>query len=615
MGVEGVHAWIDLHRPSLSETLADAGVDDIETATTIAADAHVAGKDIGEALVGAGVLAEGPWVAALATRFDLPVAQVDAKAADPEAIARVPEELARRHSVLPFKLDQGRVYLATSNPVDALALADLTDSCGAIGLMVAARPAIERSLDRTYNALDNADAAIAAFGLMDDSADFEAASTRAMVDESSPIVKVVNQIIVEGVRKRASDIHIESLEHAVRVRYRVDGALTEAIQLPSKMSSPIASRIKVLADLNIVERRRPQDGQFSTEVDGRPIDIRTSVVNTIHGEKVVLRLLDKTRSLIGLEQLGMPDDLVQRYLSVVDVPVGMFLCTGPTGSGKTTSLYATLTEIQDDTRNVVTIEDPVEYEFAGINQMQVHEAGGFTFADGLRGTLRQDPDVILVGEIRDAETARIAMQSALTGHLVLSSLHAVDAVSALHRFIDMGMEPFLVASAVNGIMGQRLLRRVCDACKEPVTPDPAQAAMVERVLGTKVGQWVHGAGCTQCNHTGYLGRIGVYELLRVNDEIRTLISERGSHQALHEAAARDGMRTMQSEGFALVNAGVTTFEEVQRTVYAPLDEMVFDETVSSKKHRSTEATTNGTVPAGETNPADADDQDKVGAAR
>ena len=615
MNAEGVHAWIDLHRPSLSETLADAGVDDIETATTIAADAHAAGKDIGEALVGAGVIAEGPWVAALATRFDLPVAQVDAKAAEPEAIARVPEELARRHGVLPFKVEQGRVYVATANPVDAVALAELTESCGAIGLMVAARPSIERSLDRTYNALDHADAAIAAFGLMDDSADFEAASTRAAVDESSPIVKVVNQIIVQGVRKRASDIHIESLEHAVRVRYRVDGALTEAIQLPSKMSSPIASRIKVLADLNIVERRRPQDGQFSTEVDGRPIDIRTSVVNTIHGEKVVLRLLDKTRSLIGLDSLGMPPDLVKRYLSVVNVPVGMFLCTGPTGSGKTTSLYATLTEIQDDTRNVVTIEDPVEYEFAGINQMQVHEAGGFTFADGLRGTLRQDPDVILVGEIRDAETARIAMQSALTGHLVLSSLHAVDAVSALHRFIDMGMEPFLVASAVNGIMGQRLLRRVCDACKEPVIPDPAQAAMVERVLGTKADQWMQGVGCTQCNHTGYLGRIGVYELLRVNDEIRTLISERGSHHALHEAAARDGMRTMQSEGFALVNAGVTTFEEVQRTVYAPLDETVFDETVSSNKHKSTEATTNGTAHAGETNPADADEQDKVGAAR
>ncbi len=572
-----VQAWLDLERPSLSEALAEANVADIEAATTVAAEAHAAGKDIGGALVDAKLLTEGQWVNTLAARYDLPVAPVDNKAADPEAIARVPEDVARRHAVLPFKLEQGRIYLATANPGDAIGLTELAKECGAIGLMVATRPAIERSLDRTYDALASADSAIAAFGLMDDSADFEAAAARAVVDESSPVVKVVNQIIVQGVRKRASDIHIEALEHAVRVRYRIDGALTEAIQLPAKMSSPIASRIKVLADLNIVERRRPQDGQFSTEVDGRPIDIRTSVVNTIHGEKVVLRLLDKTRSLIGLEQLGMPDDLVQRYLSVVDVPVGMFLCTGPTGSGKTTSLYATLTEIQDDTRNVVTIEDPVEYEFAGINQMQVHEAGGFTFADGLRGTLRQDPDVILVGEIRDAETARIAMQAALTGHLVLSSLHAVDAVSALHRFVDMGMEPFLVASAINGIMGQRLLRRICDSCKEPATPNPAQAHTVGRVLKERIGQWMVGAGCTQCNHTGYLGRIGVYELLRVNDEIRNLITEGATHAALHEAAARDGMRTMQAEGFALINAGITTFDEVQRTVYASLDDMVFDE--------------------------------------
>jgi type IV pilus assembly protein PilB len=572
-----VQAWLDLERPSLSEALAEANVADIEAATTVAAEAHAAGKDIGGALVDAKLLTEGQWVNTLAARYDLPVAPVDNKAADPEAIARVPEDVARRHAVLPFKLEQGRIYLATANPGDAIGLTELAKECGAIGLMVATRPAIERSLDRTYDALASADSAIAAFGLMDDSADFEAAAARAVVDESSPVVKVVNQIIVQGVRKRASDIHIEALEHAVRVRYRIDGALTEAIQLPAKMSSPIASRIKVLADLNIVERRRPQDGQFSTEVDGRPIDIRTSVVNTIHGEKVVLRLLDKTRSLIGLEQLGMPDDLVQRYLSVVDVPVGMFLCTGPTGSGKTTSLYATLTEIQDDTRNVVTIEDPVEYEFAGINQMQVHEAGGFTFADGLRGTLRQDPDVILVGEIRDAETARIAMQAALTGHLVLSSLHAVDAVSALHRFVDMGMEPFLVASAINGIMGQRLLRRICDSCKEPATPNPAQAHMVGRVLKERIGEWMQGAGCTQCNHTGFLGRIGVYELLRVNDEIRNLITEGATHAALHEAAARDGMRTMQAEGFALINAGITTFDEVQRTVYASIDDMVFDE--------------------------------------
>jgi type IV pilus assembly protein PilB len=574
---DGLQAWIELKRPTLSESLTEAEIGDVEAAVVVAKEAEEAGQDAGEALVARGVVTETQWVSMLAARLDLPVATVDSAAVAADAAARVPEKLARRHNVLPFKLVQNRIYFAMSNPLDATAIGELAEECGAIGLMVASAPSIRRSLDRTYDALTSAQAAIDAFGLMDDSGDFEAGSSRAVVDESSPIVQVVRQIITQGVRKRASDIHIEALEDAVRVRYRIDGALTEAIRLPAKMASPIASRIKVLADLNIVERRRPQDGQFSIEVDARPIDIRTSVVNTIHGEKVVLRLLDKTQSIIGLENLGMPADVVQRYLSVVDVPVGMFLCTGPTGSGKTTSLYATLTEIQDDTRNVVTIEDPVEYEFAGINQMQVHEAGGFTFADGLRGTLRQDPDVILVGEIRDAETARIAMQAALTGHLVLSSLHAVDAVSALHRFVDMGMEPFLVASAVNGIMGQRLLRRICEACKEPATPNPAQAHMVARVLKTSVGNWMQGAGCNQCNHTGYLGRIGVYELLRLNDEIRNLVTERATHAAIHEAAARDGMRTMQEEGFALVNAGITTFEEVQRTVYAPLDEMVFDE--------------------------------------
>ncbi|MEZ5381512.1 MAG: ATPase, T2SS/T4P/T4SS family [Microthrixaceae bacterium] len=578
MTAEDLQAWIDLERPTLDASLREVGVTDLDAAGVVVTSAEERGDDVGEALVDAKMLTEGQWVRALASRFDLPIAPVDTQAADPGAVALVSEDLARRHHVLPFKVKENRVYIATSDPLDTTAIGELAAHCGAIGLMVAARPAIQRALDRSHDALAQTDAAIAAFGLMDDSAEFEAAATRAAVDENSPIVQVVTNIITQGVRKRASDIHIEALEGAVRVRYRVDGALTEAIRLPAQMSAPIASRIKVLADLNIVERRRPQDGQFSTEVDGRPIDIRTSVVATIHGEKVVLRLLDKTRSIIGLDNLGMPPELVKRYLSTVNVPVGMFLCTGPTGSGKTTSLYATLTEIQDDARNVVTIEDPVEYEFEGINQMQVHEAGGFTFADGLRGTLRQDPDVILVGEIRDAETARIAMQAALTGHLVLSSLHAVDAVSALHRFMDMGMEPFLVAAAVNGVMGQRLLRLVCDSCKKPTAPEPAQAFMVEKVLGTSdIGEWTHGTGCTQCNHTGYLGRIGVYELLRVNDEIRNLVTERATHSEIHEAAARDGMRTMQAQGYSLVARGLTTFDEVQRTVYAPLDDMVFDE--------------------------------------
>jgi type IV pilus assembly protein PilB len=452
-------------------------------------------------------------------------------------------------------------------------LDDLLGATEHLGLMVAGRRSIIRMIDREYDALASADVAIRAFGLVDLDADQQAGITRATVDENAPVVQVVNRIITQGVRNRASDVHIEALEDGVRVRYRIDGALSEAIRLPQRMSAPIASRIKVLSELNIVERRRPQDGQFSMEVDGRPIDIRTSVVSTIHGEKVVLRLLDKAQSLIGLDRLGMPPGLITDYLKIVSAPVGMFLCTGPTGSGKTTTLYATLTEIQDDTKNVVTIEDPVEYEFRGINQMQVHEAGGFTFADGLRGTLRQDPDVILVGEIRNAETAQIAMQAALTGHLVLSSLHAVDAVAAVHRFIDMGIEPFLVASAINGVMGQRLLRRICSSCRSAVEPTEAHRDMVKMSVGVEPEVWYAGAGCNVCNHTGYHGRVGVYELLTFTDEIRNLIVERATHSAIRAVALRNGMRTMQAEAFRLVVEGTTTVDEVLRSVYAPMDEL------------------------------------------
>lgn len=567
-----IRAWIEMDRISLRDVLSRRKIRNLESAMAVATDADAAGRDQGEALIAAGFLKENEWVEVLAERFGLPIAAVDEEEPDKAAIAVVGEDLARRHTVLPFRISGDRVYVATADPLDAVAIEELAEKCEHLGLMVASRTAIRRNLEREYDALLTADAAIAAFGLVDDSGEFQAAANRPTADENAPIVQVVNRIVTQGVRNRASDIHIEPLEHALRVRYRIDGSLSEAIRLPARMASPIASRVKVLAELNIVERRRPQDGQFSTEVDGRPIDIRTSVISTIHGEKVVLRLLDKTRSLIGMDKLGMGEELAERYLKVVNVPVGMFLCTGPTGSGKTTSLYATLAQIQDDARNVVTIEDPVEYEFEGINQMQVHEAGGFTFADGLRGTLRQDPDVILVGEIRDVETARIAMQAALTGHLVLSSLHSVDAVSAIHRFVDMGIEPFLISAAVNGIIGQRLVRRICTACRKPYEPTAAEREMVAAVLGTSEGEWAKGEGCNACSHTGFHGRVGVYELMRVNEVIRKLIVERASHAEIRDAALADGMRTMQVEGFSLVLEGQTTLDEVLRTVYAPVDE-------------------------------------------
>ena len=313
-----------------------------------------------------------------------------------------------------------------------------------------------------------------------------------MVAEDAPIVQVVGRILTQAMRDRASDVHIEPSELGIRVRYRIDGALKAVLTLPSSMGVGLISRIKIMAGMNIVERRRPQDGQLRTEIDGREVDVRVATVATIWGEKCVMRLLDRTRSVFRMSELGMPDDAAAIYSGFVRAPFGMVLCAGPTGSGKTTTLYATLTEIADESRNVMTIEDPVEYVFPSINQIQTNEQAGLTFATGLRSILRQDPDVILVGEIRDVETARIAVQSALTGHMVLSSLHATDSVSALHRFLDMGIESFLVASSVIGIVGQRLVRRICPACKAPHALTDAERAFYEESGGPEKKEFVHG---------------------------------------------------------------------------------------------------------------------------
>jgi type IV pilus assembly protein PilB len=326
-----------------------------------------------------------------------------------------------------------------------------------------------------------------------------------------------------------------------------------------------------MAGMNIVERRRPQDGQLTMTADGRSLDIRVATVGTIWGEKVVMRLLDKSRPLVALSDLGMPDDTAATYSRLIRSPFGMVLCAGPTGSGKTTTLYASLNEIQGPERNVTTVEDPVEYVFGGINQIQINEQAGVTFANGLKAILRQDPDIILVGEIRDAETGRIAVQSALTGHFVLSSLHATDAVSALYRFLDMGIESFLVASSVLAVVGQRLVRRICASCIQPYTPTADELAFLASISPAGVPQkkdFRAGAGCNFCSQTGYSERIGVYELLRVTDEVRTLlVSGSPSHDDMRRLAVEQGMRPMREEAARLVHENVTTVAEVARSVY------------------------------------------------
>jgi type IV pilus assembly protein PilB len=566
-----IEEWVTSNRPMLGELLLEESLD-AEQLTNALWYQHEHGGRLGEILLHFGVISEQQIAHALARQFEIPVADLLHDRPDPQAIDLVDAELARKHHVVPFRVtDDQRVQIVTADPLDTDAIEELTTHCHRIALLVGAPSEIQQSIDQSYDELRDAEIAIKAFELSEepvlggDDADNQSLG----VDDNAPVVQVVNRIVTQGVRERASDIHIEPTEKDVRVRFRVDGAMSEAIRLPARMASPLTSRLKVLAELNIVERRRPQDGQFSATVDGRAVDIRISTVATIHGEKVVLRLLDKQRSLIGLDELGMPPEVIAPYLKIVKAPLGMLLCTGPTGSGKTTTLYATLAQVNDQTRNTVTIEDPVEYEFEGINQMQISEASGITFADGLRGILRQDPDVILLGEIRDIETASIAMQAALTGHFVLSSLHAVDSVAALHRFTDMGLEPFLVASAVNGVIGQRLLRRVCEYCKEVFRPPSDQVRLVAAQLGTNNATFARGTGCNQCSGTGYRGRIGVYELLVVSDKIRELIVEKATHATIRKVAVQEGMRTMQYEAFQLVANGVTTVEEVIRSVYAP----------------------------------------------
>lgn len=387
-------------------------------------------------------------------------------------------------------------------------------------------------------------------------------------DDDGPVVQMVTSLVSQGLRDRASDIHIEPLNDVLRVRYRVDGNLVEAQKLPLLLHSSLVSRLKIMAGMNIVERRRPQDGQFSTTVDGRDVDVRVATVSTVFGEKLVMRLLDKRRSMIGLDELGMPRDTHETFSQMVRSPFGMVICAGPTGAGKTTTLYASLMEINDIGKNVTTIEDPVEYVFPGINQVQTNEQAGLTFATGLRALLRQDPDVILVGEIRDADTARIAVQSALTGHFVLSSLHGTDAAAALHRLLDMGIEAFLIASSVMGVIGQRLLRRICDSCKSCYEPDAEELALYRLHLpeSTKT-LFFRGAGCNECSQTGYRDRIGVYELLKLSPAIRQLIVDHATTERVRQTAIDEGMRPMIAEAINLVEDDITTVAEVIRTLY------------------------------------------------
>ena len=538
------------------------------------------GLYLGRILIDQGVIDEAALVKALATQLGLQFIDLLDVTVDASAVTRVPEAVARKHNALPIAWDGAVLVVAIADPANVLAIDDLRSAARApVRLVVATPGALESAINQHHRLAADVDD-VAAMAIDDSSADAELSELREITDDA-PIVKLANLLIRQAVQDRASDIHIEPTERDVRVRYRVDGVLHEVMRSPKQVQNGLVSRLKIMAELNIAEKRVPQDGRVSATIAGRQIDLRVATLPTVYGEKVVMRILDKGTALLELEELGFLPESLERYRKITKLPWGTILVTGPTGSGKSTTLYSTLNQISDPTKNIITIEDPVEYRLAGINQVQVNPKAGLTFAVALRSILRSDPDIVLVGEIRDRETATIAMEAALTGHLVLTTLHTNDSASTPSRLTEMGLEPYLISSSISCIVAQRLIRRLCERCKEAYVPSVADLDALgytgpsaagygghtpSKFLGPEPSRLYKAVGCQACSRTGYLGRFAVYEVLVVSEEIRGMIAERASTDDIRKVAVAEGMLTLRDGGVINVCKGITTVEELLRVI-------------------------------------------------
>jgi len=502
-------------------------------------------------------------------QLNVPTVDLQQLKVQPEALALVPIAWALEHNVLPLTLEDNSLTVVTDHPDDLHiidTLAALTNR--EIKTVIPMRGNLRDAITSYYATTDqSAQTLMDILAAVQVSTVTEEATGLAEAASEAPIVRAVDWILTEAVKERASDIHIVPEETILRIRYRIDGVLHDAASLPLETQSAILTRLKILADMNIAERRRAQDGSFTDHLAGKAIDFRVATIGTNWGESAVLRVLDKSFNLFELEQIGMPPYLKEQYEASLTSPFGMIIISGPTGSGKTTTLYASLLKLDSKERNIMSIEDPIEYKFEGVRQIQVNFTAGINFASGLRACMRMDPDVILVGEIRDAETAGTAVTAALTGHLVLTSLHANDAVGALVRLMDLGVEPFLVTSAVVATASQRLVRRVCPKCAELKEASLADIAAYRQVTGEEQDEFHYGTGCDYCSFTGYRGRIGSFELLPVTDSIRSLITQRAGSSELRAQAREDGMLPMLHHGMSLAKEGVTTPGEVARNVF------------------------------------------------
>jgi type IV pilus assembly protein PilB len=565
-------ATATLTRKPLGQSLVDRGVINPDQLQRALDEQRMSNsqKLLGEILVERGMATEEQICETLADGYGVPFARITPRVTDPKVIQLLPKEFLEQHAVLPLFCVEGVLTVAVAEPANVFLVEEIERVTGRDAQVVAATAKDIRATLQTYLPDDKVfviddiidevkpeDFTLVEVKKIEDIADLEQAAG------DSPVVKLVNYCIYNAVKDAASDIHIEPGDGVLRIRYRVDGRLVEKLRPPFQMAAAIASRIKIMAGLDIAERRLAQDGGIHVMMDRRPIDLRVSTMPGRFGEKVVIRVIDNDKASVNLEKLGFGYETLKSWRKLLDLPNGIILVTGPTGSGKSTTLYACLQEINAEDVNICTVEDPIEYNLAGVNQFQVNEKAGFTFANALRALLRQDPDVMMVGEIRDAETARLATQAALTGHLVFSTLHTNDAPGAITRLYNLGIEPYLVGATVVGVLAQRLVRKLCPHCREEYDPTPNEKRMIERFAGN-VEKLFRPKGCPKCRHLGYSGRIGVYELFVPTDEMIDKISSGATLNEVRQAAIAGGMRTLRADGLDKVKAGITTLDEIHR---------------------------------------------------
>lgn len=545
----------------LGELLLESGIITEAQLQTALEEQRSTKKKLGDVLLSQGVLTEHQLIEVLEFQLGIPHVTLSRFQIDPKLSQIIPETMAKRYQVMPIRVDGRKLMVAMADPLDLFVIDDLRMSTGfTIEPAIIARGELQRGIARLYGLQDSMNEMIKDLGSGDGPIEVEQS---VITDEESPVVRLVHQMIEQAVRLGASDIHVDPMDTQVAIRYRIDGMLRSERSIPKTMQGVITARLKILGNLNIAERRLPQDGRIKMMIDGKQIDIRISSLPTVHGEKVVMRLLDLATGVKALDKLGMTEHNQSLFRRMIEKQHGIVLLTGPTGSGKTTTLYSALQHLNREQNNIITIEDPVEYMLEGVNQMQVHPAAGLTFAKGLRSILRQDPNIIMVGEIRDYETAEISIRASLTGHLVFSTLHTNDAVSTIVRLRDMGVEPYLISSSLIGVVAQRLVRRICPDCAAAYVPDVKERIYLER-LGITVDKLHHGKGCGTCGKSGYRGRMAIHEVLWIDDELRESIVNGTPITELRKHAAKLGMRTLFEDGIEKMIAGHTTLQEILR---------------------------------------------------